>query len=36
MHRPGPLIQLVLSWLRTSRGPRSVALEQLAHRLHLA
>lgn len=28
--------QLVLSWLRNSRGPRSVALEQLAGRLHLA
>lgn len=28
--------QLVLSWLRTARGPRSVALEQLAGRLHLA
>ena len=27
--------QLVLSWLRNSRGPRSVALEQLANRLHL-
>lgn len=28
--------QLVLSWLRHNRGPRSVALEQLAGRLHLA
>lgn len=28
--------QLVLGWLRNSRGPRSVALEQLAGRLHLA
>jgi transcriptional regulator with XRE-family HTH domain len=28
--------QLVVSWLRTSRGPRSVALEQLAGRMHLA
>jgi transcriptional regulator with XRE-family HTH domain len=28
--------QLVLSWLRNFRGPRSMALEQLAHRLHLA
>jgi hypothetical protein len=28
--------QLVLGWLRTARGPRSVALEQLAGRLHLA
>ena len=28
--------QLVLSWLRNTRGPRSVALEQLAGRLHLA
>lgn len=28
--------QLVLSWLRNARGPRSVALEQLASRLHLA
>jgi transcriptional regulator with XRE-family HTH domain len=28
--------QLVLSWLRTARGPRSIALEQLAQRLHLA
>ena len=27
--------QLVLGWLRTARGPRSVALEQLAGRLHL-
>jgi transcriptional regulator with XRE-family HTH domain len=28
--------QLVLSWLRNTRGPRSVPLEQLAGRLHLA
>lgn len=28
--------QLVLSWLRNNRGARSVALEQLAGRLHLA
>jgi hypothetical protein len=28
--------QLVLSWLRAARGPRSIALEQLAGRLHLA
>lgn len=28
--------QLVLGWLRTARGPRSLALEQLAGRLHLA
>ena len=28
--------QLVLSWLRNNRGPRSVPLEQLAGRLHLA
>jgi transcriptional regulator with XRE-family HTH domain len=28
--------QLVLSWLRNTRGPRSVALEQLAGRLRLA
>ncbi len=27
--------QLVLSWLRSTRGPRNVALEQLAQRLHL-
>jgi hypothetical protein len=27
--------RLVLSWLRDSRGPRSVALEQLAGRMHL-
>lgn len=27
--------QLVLSWLRNHRGPRSVALERLARRLHL-
>lgn len=27
--------QLVLSWIRHARGPRSVALEQLASRLHL-
>jgi hypothetical protein len=28
--------QLVVSWVRNSRGPRSVALEQLAGRMHLA
>jgi hypothetical protein len=28
--------QLVLTWLRNARGPRNVALEQLAARLHLA
>ena len=28
--------QLVLSWLRNTRGPRSLPLEQLAGRLHLA
>lgn len=27
--------QLVLSWLRSHRGPRSVPLDQLARRLHL-
>jgi hypothetical protein len=27
--------QLVLSWLRNTRGPRSLPLEQLAGRLHL-
>jgi hypothetical protein len=27
--------QLVLSWLRNHRGPRSVPLDELARRLHL-
>jgi hypothetical protein len=33
---PDELTNSTISWLRTARGPRSVALEQLAGRLHLA